>query len=105
MSTPAPIRLALADDHVIVRKGISEIISSFGGFIVNLEANNGEELIKKLSEAKELPDICVLDVNMPHMNGYDPLTELKKHWPNLKVLVLTMFNNEYAIIKIAAQRR
>src|SRR6185437_6144063 len=88
MKGPTTIKIALADDHAIVRKGISEIISTFGNFNVEIEA------------IEDLPDICVLDVNMPGMNGYETLLKIKDKWPSIKVLVLTMFNNEYSIIKM-----
>jgi two-component system, NarL family, invasion response regulator UvrY len=94
------INIALADDHMILRKGVKDIISSFGGFEVIMEASNGKELITTLYTAKLLPDICMLDINMPDMNGYDTIVALKKNWPTMKVLVLTMFNNEYSILKM-----
>jgi len=94
------IHIAIADDHVIIRKGVCEIINSFGGFAVDTEASNGEELIKKLQKKEKLPDICIIDINMPVMNGYDTLLNIKKLWPAMKVLVLTMFDNEHTIIKM-----
>src|SRR6185437_12661120 len=100
MKGPVTIRIALADDHGIVRKGISEIISTFGNFNVEIEASNGKELLTKIEATEDLPDICVLDVNMPGMNGYETLLKVKEKWPSIKVLVLTMFNNEYSIIKM-----
>lgn len=97
---PRRVRIALADDHWMVRKGIIELIAAFGDFEVILEAGDGEELIQKLEQATVLPDICILDINMPSMNGYDTLTQLKKRWPELKVMILTMFNNELTIIRM-----
>ena len=94
------IKIALADDHVMVRKGIKEIISSFGGFDIILEANDGEELINLLKGVKVLPDICVLDINMPNKNGYNTLKEIKELWPSVKFLILTMFNNEFNILRM-----
>jgi two-component system, NarL family, invasion response regulator UvrY len=101
MSTQSPIiHLAVADDHAIVRKGICAIIQSFGGFEIDIEADNGEELINKLEKAKTIPDICLLDINMPQKNGYDALIDIKIKWPTIKILVLTIFTNEYAIIRM-----
>ena len=100
METESYINVAIADDHTIVRKGVCGIILSFEKFIVLFEASNGKELLDKMSSAKVLPDIVILDVSMPKLDGYDTLVQIKKKWPNIKVLVLTMFNNEFSIIKM-----
>ena len=94
------IKLAIADDHEIVRKGVIEIIQSFGGFKVVIEANDGEELFDKLSTAESLPDIVVMDISMPNWDGYYTLDAIRKHWPKLKVLILTMHKHEFAVIKM-----
>lgn len=92
------INIAIADDHTIVRKGFKDIITAFGNCNVIHEADNGEELLKKIGT--NVPDICILDINMPVKNGYDTIIELKKNYPDIKVLVLTMYNSEYAILKM-----
>lgn len=94
------IRLALADDHEIVRRGIKEIIGSFGGFSIDLEASDGKELYQKLLAADKLPDIVVMDVSMPVWDGYETLDAIRKKWPHLRVLVLTMHKHEFAIIRM-----
>ena len=94
------IHLAIADDHELFRSGISALISSFDGFKMDIEVSDGEELIKQLKKAKRLPEICLLDINMPRKNGYDTLKEIKAQWPDMKFLVLTMFNTEYAIMRM-----
>jgi len=100
MSKQPEIKIALADDHVMVRKGIKEIISSFGGFDIIIEASDGEELINLIKSVNVLPDICVLDINMPNKNGYDTLKGIKELWPSVKFLILTMFNNEFNIMRM-----
>lgn len=95
-----PIVLAIADDHEIFRKGVIEIISSWDEFAVTIEAKHGKDLIYRLTNASKLPDICIIDINMPELNGYDTLAEIKKQWPKMKVLVLTMLNDEYCFIKM-----
>jgi two-component system invasion response regulator UvrY len=92
------INIAIADDHTIVRKGFKDIINAFGNCSVILEADNGDELLKKIGA--NVPDICILDINMPVKNGYDTVIDLKKQYPDMKVLVLTMYNSEYAILKM-----
>lgn len=94
------IRLAIAEDHEIVRRGIKEIILSFGGFTIDFEAGNGNELYQKLLSAETLPDIVVMDISMPVWDGYETLDAIRKKWPELKVLILTMHKHELAIIKM-----
>jgi DNA-binding NarL/FixJ family response regulator len=94
------ITVAMADDHAILRKGIIEIINGFGQFRVVADAGDGDELLRMLDKTHPLPDVCILDINMPHMDGYETLLELKQRWPEIKVLVLTMFANEYNIIRM-----
>jgi len=97
---PKPITLALADDHDLFRQGICSLINSFENCEVIIDVPNGVELIKFLSAAKHLPDICMLDVNMPEMNGFEALSIIKKKWPHQKVIVLSMINEEYTILKM-----
>ena len=94
------IHIALADDHTILRKGVAEILSKFDDMTVTIEAGNGKELMEKLSSAAELPDICIVDINMPEMNGYETAAEIKKHWPDVKILALSMYDTELNIIKM-----
>jgi len=94
----APIRLALADDHVIVRKGFRDIIASFGEFEVVIEADHGDELLRQLQTTPV--DICILDIGMPKKDGYQTTLELRKQYPDMKVLVLSMYNNEFAILRM-----
>ena len=94
------INIALADDHTILRKGVSEILSKFADMAVVIEAGTGKELISKLQSATTLPDICIVDINMPEMNGYETAAEIKKRWPDVKILALSMYDTELNIIKM-----
>lgn len=93
------IKIAIADDHTLLRQGVCEILSKYG-FDIIIEAKSGTELIQKLEQAAVLPDICIMDINMPGLNGYLTLEQLKKKWPEIKTLALTMFDNEFSIIKM-----
>jgi len=95
-----PIRVAFADDHIAVRKGIIAFINNLGGIQFDIEADNGKELLKQIEKAGECPDVCLLDINMPEMNGFDTLIELKKKWPDIKVIILTVFELENYIIRM-----
>lgn len=92
--------VAVADDHAIVRKGIIELINNFGDFTVIIEATNGQQLVDSLQSATQLPDVCLLDINMPGLNGYDTAALIKKEWPDIKILALSMYDKEFSIIKM-----
>lgn len=94
------IRVALADDHTMFRKGIVELLRGSGLFEIVAEAGDGEELINKISKLKDLPEVCLLDVNMPIMDGYKTLAKLKADYPSMKFLTLSMYDHEFAIIKM-----
>ena len=94
------IHVALTDDHAILRKGVAEIISRFDGIEVIMEAGNGKELLSKLESAEVLPDVCIIDINMPEMNGYETAAEIKKRWPDIRMLALSMYDTELNIIKM-----
>jgi DNA-binding NarL/FixJ family response regulator len=84
------VRVAFADDHVIVREGIAQIINSFGDFTVVIQAKDGYDLIEKIERADVQPDICILDINMPRKNGWATLAELKQRWSSIKVLFMSV---------------
>ena len=92
------VNIALIDDHSLLRNGLAVLITKLG-YSVMLEADNGKEFIKKL-KPKNLPDLVMLDINMPVMDGYETAGWIKKNYPSLKVLVLSMYDDEMAIIKM-----
>ncbi len=94
------IKIALADDHAILRKGVAEFLSKFDDLTVIMEAGDGHELITKLKAADALPDVCIVDINMPGMNGYETAAEIKKGWPDIKILALSMYDTELNVIKM-----
>lgn len=94
------IKVALADDHNIIRKGIKEIIDGFDEFEVVADFPTGSQLIRFLETATELPEICVLDVNMPELDGYETATRIKDNWDSIKMLALSMYDNEYNIVRM-----
>lgn len=82
------INVMLADDHVLIREGIKQLLEFDGSMKVIAEASDGIECLEKLKNVK--PDILLLDINMPNMNGIDVLKELKEKNDPLKVLILTV---------------
>jgi DNA-binding NarL/FixJ family response regulator len=90
------IRILVADDHGIVRKGLKQVVEEADGMEVTGEAENGEEALN-LVRAHEF-DVVILDIAMPGRGGLDVLRDLKKESPSLKVIVLSMHSEEqYAI--------
>jgi two-component system invasion response regulator UvrY len=94
---PDKIRLAVADDHMLFRKGLIELLTGFEDLQVIIEAADGRELIDKIAAAEVLPDICLLDLKMPRMNGYEALPLLRTRW-NMKVLVLSMYDHDFSVL-------
>lgn len=100
MAKDREIRIAMADDHAMLRKSLREVINQMEGIRVLFDVDNGVQLIEKMESSPELPNVCVLDINMPEMNGYDTAQEIKKKWPNMKILALSMYDNEFNIIRM-----
>lgn len=94
------IKVAIVDDHELLRSGLSRIISRFPGYTVIYEAGNGEEFIKNITTQPEIPDIILLDISMPVMNGIDTAVWIKAHLPESKIIVLSMMDNEATIIRM-----
>jgi len=90
--------IALADDHVLLRNGLANLIRNFGHEVV-FEANNGEDMIKYIQVGKE-PDLILMDINMPVKDGYETAAWLKNNYPGIKVLALSMLDDENAIIRM-----
>ena len=81
-------KIMLAEDHVLVREGIKKIIEAFPGLEVVGEVGDGPELLRLL---KSLPvDMVILDISMPHLPGIEATREIKRAYPTVKVLILTM---------------
>jgi DNA-binding NarL/FixJ family response regulator len=91
--------VVLIDDHVLLRNGLAALIRSFDTYGVLFEAANGREFISLL-KSKPVPDIVLLDINMPEMDGYETAIWLKNNHPEVKVLALSMYDNENAVIRM-----
>lgn len=93
------IQVAIADDHSLLRNALAKLINTFEGYSVMLEADNGKDLCDKIGKSI-LPDIVLLDINMPEMDGFETTQWLHKKYPQVKVLALSMLSDEKSIIKI-----
>lgn len=93
------VKLAIVDDHKLFRDGLTELINGFNEYRIIIEADNGADFIRQL-HAKGVPDVVLLDINMKEMDGYQTAAWLKEHHPEVKILVLSMYENENSIIRM-----
>jgi DNA-binding NarL/FixJ family response regulator len=84
-------KVALVDDSPVFRNGLHEILSLWGYEVV-LTAINGRDLLRQLTTANA-PDICITDLNMPVMNGYETIKALREKWPDVKVIAFSITNH------------
>lgn len=97
MNSVKKVSVAIVDDHTLFRKGITELINGYPGFYICFEADHGKDLIDKIQK-EQVPEIVLLDISMPVMNGYDTADWLKNHHPEVKTLALSMNDDEKSII-------
>jgi two-component system, NarL family, invasion response regulator UvrY len=89
----------LVDDHVLLRDALAAYIDTFDGCRVVGLAADGLELIKNIDKGTQ-PDMVILDLNMPNMDGYTTAEWLKKNKPHVKILILTMYDSDVALIRL-----
>jgi two-component system invasion response regulator UvrY len=94
-----PHKLLLADDHILLRDALANLINNFDEFKVIATAGNGEE-VKITIENNCQADIVLMDLNMPKMDGYETAKWLAQHYPKIKIVILTMYDSEIALIRL-----
>lgn len=100
------IKIAVVDDHKLFRVGLINLVLSLGEeFKVQIQANHGQELLDSLDKinsdsSKSLPDVIILDVDMPIMDGFETAQHLQERYPEIKVLILTMLQDETTLIRM-----
>lgn len=95
-----PYSIVLADDHAMFREGIRRIIERIENVVVSGEVNDGLELLARLKSS--CPDLIILDISMPNLRGLEAIREIKKLYPKVKVLVLTMHRKKEFIHRALA---
>jgi len=90
-----PLRILVADDHQVVRTGLRTLLESKAGWQVCAEAANGREAVEKAGALQ--PDVAVLDIGMPLLNGVEATRQIRKVSPRTEVLILTMHDSEHMI--------
>lgn len=91
--------MGIADDHSLLRNALANLINTFEGYSILFEADNGKDLRNKIMQHM-VPDIVLLDVNMPEMDGFETTQWLHKNYPHIRVLALSMLSDEKTIIKM-----
>jgi two-component system invasion response regulator UvrY len=99
INTSKKIKVAIADDHTLLRNALARLVNSFDGYTVLMEADNGKDLRNKIMQHL-VPDLVLLDINMPEMDGFETTQWLRKNHPYIKILALSMLSDEKTIIKI-----
>ena len=97
MKKQFPITIAVVDDNALIRESVKFRLKSLG-YNVIMEAENGQEFLDKL-HISNTPDICVLDINMPIMDGIETTLHLKKEWPEMKIIFFSMEDSSIYINK------
>jgi two-component system, NarL family, invasion response regulator UvrY len=92
------IKVGLIDDHVLLRRGLAGLLTD-NGFKVTVEGSNGRQFIENMKEA-EMPDVVLTDINMPVMDGFETAGWLKENYPAVKILALSMLDDEQSILKM-----
>lgn len=93
------IKIALIDDHALLRSGLASVITGFGDYEVIFEADNGKHFIQQLA-THACPDVVLLDITMPEMDGFETAAWIKENRPDVKILVLSMLDNDASIIRM-----
>ncbi|TFF33938.1 response regulator transcription factor [Mucilaginibacter psychrotolerans] len=93
------INIAIVDDHTLFRNGVAALMKDFDELNIVFEAGNGEQL-QQIMKQKPLPDVVLMDINMPVMDGYAATTWLRKNHPDVKVLALSMYEDDKSVIKM-----
>jgi len=97
MSKPNPIRLLIADDHLVVRVGLRSMLDTQPGMVVVAEAANGREAIELFREHK--PDVTLMDLRMPIMGGVEATIAIREEFPDARVIVLTTYDGDENIYR------
>jgi len=92
--------IVIVDDHLLIAKAITSIIEKLNGFEVLYETDNGKSMIERFTVSKNIPDIVLLDISMPVMDGFETAKWLKQNHPEIKVMALTMQGDDESLIKM-----
>lgn len=97
MAQASPLRVILADDHTIVRRGLAALLQMDGMYQVVCEAENGEEALHCAANAQA--HFIILDLSMPRLNGLETVRRLRQHYPHIKILILSMYDDQEFVVQ------
>lgn len=92
--------VVVVDDHVLLSQAIGGLVQDFKKFEVLYLCNNGQELLDKFAKPDNVPDLVLMDIKMPILNGIETAEILKKEFPKVKILALSIEEDEYTILKM-----
>ncbi|QDK81833.1 response regulator transcription factor [Spirosoma sp. KCTC 42546] len=95
-----PVSIAIVDDHYLVAEALSNLIQKFDNYEILLIAANGRNFLDQLQRGNQLPDITLLDLNMPIMDGFETALQLRQQYPSVRVLALSMTDREDHIVRM-----
>ncbi|HCN48281.1 DNA-binding response regulator [Elizabethkingia anophelis] len=94
------IKIGMIDDHDLLRKGICDFIRDDDNFEIVFEAENGKLALKKMEQIEVIPDIMVVDINMPVMNGFETAKALLEKYPQTKILAFSINDDVQDVVKM-----
>ncbi len=97
------IKLAIADDETLFRQGITFILDKENNIEISIQAENGNDLIKQLNHTRDLPEIILMDLKMPDLNGVETTKIVKKKFPEIKIIALTSYYSKPFIMNMMQQ--
>lgn len=98
---PATLKIGVVDDHELFRSGVVALLNDYREMEVVIEASNGKDLFAKLK--RNTPHLILLDIEMPEMNGIETTLLLKKEYPQIKIIILTMHNEDEFIFDLMSK--
>ncbi len=100
MSSKEKINIAVVDDQQLFRQGLISLLKETKNLNILFEAENGNDLLEKLKTKKQLPDVILLDIEMPELDGVETTIRLKLKYPDIKIIILTMHDEEEMIVHL-----
>jgi DNA-binding NarL/FixJ family response regulator len=96
-NSPGRIRILIVDDHPLLREGVVSLVEKQADMLIVAEASNGEEALQRFQQ--HIPDITLMDLRLPGMDGIDAMTAILAKFPNAKIIVLTTYSGDAQVLR------